>query len=545
MSVMTDDGDRPLPAAEIMKDIRNKRARFRAIDGGGDSATSAPAPHQLPESLLPVAAFEPDLMPRELRPLVQDVAERMQCPADYIAVSFMVGAGTLIGRNVAMRPMLHDDWTVIANQWACLVGRPGVMKSPAMRAALEPLMRLEGMAEQQFNTEKAKYELKSQVMKIRAEVIKDSARKLLRKNSGAKVDDMLEIAAEAIEPEPTRKRYVFNDTTVESAGVLLQQNTNGLLGFRDELMSMLDSLDQEEHASQRGFYLSGWNGDGSYTFDRIGRGLHLTIPAVCISILGSTQPSRISEYLHRAVNGGRGDDGLIQRFGMMVWPDIARDWTLIDRAPDPAARKAAHDVFARLDKLDWRAVKARKDRDQSGEEDGFAYLRFDAEAYQRFVGWRTELERRLRTGDLQPALESHLAKYRKLVPGIALICHLVDGGTGPVTDASAARAIRWATYLETHARRAYASVTVVAADSARAILEKIWAGKLKAEFTCKDVWRPQWSKLSDRKLVQAGLDLLEDYDWLVAKRVETKGRPSVMYTLSSHPGAAKPQGGAQ
>jgi putative DNA primase/helicase len=39
-----------------------------------------------------------------------------------------------------------------------------------------------------------------------------------------------------------------------------------------------------------------------------------------------------------------------------------------------------------------------------------------------------DLEKRLR-GDLHPALESHLAKYRKLVPALALICHLVDGGT--------------------------------------------------------------------------------------------------------------------
>jgi hypothetical protein len=96
---------------------------------------------------------------------------------------------------------------------------------------------------------------------------------------------------------------------------------NGLLVYRDEIVSLLSSLDQEERASEKGFYLTGWNGDSSYTFDRIGRGLHLNVECVCISMLGSTQPGRISDYLSQAVRGGRGDDGVIQRFGLLVWPD--------------------------------------------------------------------------------------------------------------------------------------------------------------------------------------------------------------------------------
>ena len=35
-------------------------------------------------------------------------------------------------RKVLVRPHLEDDWAVVANQWAMGIGRPGVMKSPAM-----------------------------------------------------------------------------------------------------------------------------------------------------------------------------------------------------------------------------------------------------------------------------------------------------------------------------------------------------------------------------------------------------------------------------
>jgi putative DNA primase/helicase len=53
---------------------------------------------------------------------------------------------------------------------------------------------------------------------------------------------------------------VTNDTTVESLGVILQQNANGVLVFRDEMLSLLDRLDLEQNVSQKGFYLTAWNG---------------------------------------------------------------------------------------------------------------------------------------------------------------------------------------------------------------------------------------------------------------------------------------------
>jgi hypothetical protein len=69
----------------------------------------------------------------------------------------------------------------------------------------------------------------------------------------------------------------------------------GVLGFRDELISLLNTLDREEFAAARGFFLSAWNGTGGYTFDGIVRGT-THIDAACLSLLGSTQPARISEY---------------------------------------------------------------------------------------------------------------------------------------------------------------------------------------------------------------------------------------------------------
>jgi hypothetical protein len=119
------------------------------------------------------------------------------------------------------------------------------------------------------------------------------------------------------------------------------------------------------------------------------RGVHLHIEGVCISLLGSTQPGSIARYISRALRGGRGDDGLIQRFGLLVWPGVSGEWAHIDRAPDKVARAAAQKVFDRLDRVDWRAIGARRDPGPDGDEEGLPYLRFDSEGYDRFVEWRS------------------------------------------------------------------------------------------------------------------------------------------------------------
>jgi hypothetical protein len=71
------------------------------------------------------------------------------------------------------------------------------------------------------------------------------------------------------------------------------------------------------------------------------------------------------------------------------------------------------------------------------------FLRFDPAAQELFDGWRAELEQRLRAEDEHPVLLSHLAKYRSLMPALALILHVIDGVdagvSGPVSGVSARR----------------------------------------------------------------------------------------------------------
>lgn len=483
-------------------------------------------PEPLPDELLPVASFDYVLLPEGLRPWVEDIVERMQCPPDFVAVGVMTALATVIGRKVGIRPQARSDWTVVCNLWALVVGRPGVLKSPALEAGLAPLKRLISKANERYDDDKGDYQIAALAVKLKQEDGEKRAKALLKKDSNA---DLSAVLAGDEAPVPTLKRYKANDSTPASLGELLRQNQNGLLVFRDEIVSLLKSLDRDGAEEGRGFYLTAWNGDSPYTFDRIGRGLNLNIPALCISLLGGTQPGRLSEYIRCAVKGGSADDGLIQRFGLLVWPDITGPWKNVDRWPDTDAKNRAFEVFDYLDRFEPMQIGAEQDTDIDGAPDGIPFLRFGPGAAELFLEWRINHEKRLR-GELHPAFESHLAKYRKLIPAIALIIHLADGSDGPVSERATLQALAWGEYLETHALRAYGSVSQPEVGVAKAILAKIKKGDLKKSFSSRDVWRPGWAKLSDRDQVTDALKMLEDYNWITREIIKnTGGRPAILF----------------
>jgi hypothetical protein len=483
-------------------------------------------PEPLPDELLPVASFDFDLLPESVRPWAEDICDRMQCPPDFVAVGIMAALAGVIGRKVGIRPQARTDWTEFPNLWALIVGRPGVLKSPALEQALNPLKRLQAIEVESFRQAEKEHEAELVAVKLKKEAAEKRARDALKQNPDA---NLLEILMSPDVDTPTLKRFIANDTSPASLGELLRQNPNGLLVFRDEIIGLLKNLDREGQEEGRTFYLTAWNGNSPYTFDRIGRGLNLHIPAVCLSVLGGTQPGRLAEYIRHAVRGGDGDDGLIQRFGLLVWPDISGSWKNVDRFPDTKAKEQAQKVFDNLRSLDPHARKAEQDKTSENVSYGTPFLRFCPGGLEYFLEWRESLEKKLR-GELHPALESHFAKYRKLIPAIALICHLADEGSGNVSEQATLKALAWGEYLETHAQRAYGSISQPEISVAKAILKRIKKGDLPLSFSSWEVWRPGWAKLTDREQVKEALRLLEDYGWITTERIEnTGGRPKVIY----------------
>ncbi len=487
-----------------------------------------PEPAPLPDGLPPVQPFDADLLPDALRAWVMDIAHRMQCPPDFPAVAALVALSSLIGARAVIQPKERDDWQVVPNLWGAVVGRPGVKKSPALAEALKPLNRLQAGEFEQWQTAHETWELDCKVIAMQDDANERDAKKVASKNP-ARARELL--APTDTPPEPTARRYIVNDATVEKLGELMQQNEWGVLSYRDELYGLLTGLDKQGQEGSRAFYLQAYDGNQGYTFDRILRGT-VHIPRVCLAMIGGIQPGKIQAYVREAVAGGSGDDGLLQRFGLTVWPDVAADYVHVDQWPDTPAKQAAWAVFERLAQL------------QPASDTEPVVWRFSREARGAFVEWLVPFEIMLRGDDLHPAIVSHLAKYRKLIPALALVCAHVDTPDSGcvVHERELFRALAWCDYLISHANRLYAAAVTPETAGAAALLAKIKGGRLADSdgvimdsFTPRQVAVKHWTGLATPDAVRKAAEVLADYDHLRRDAVPSGiagGRPSDRYLIN-------------
>lgn len=472
-------------------------------------------PLPLPDSRPEVMKLHPNMLPEKIRVFILDVADRQQSQPDFVAVAAIVGLSGLLGRKVLICPKQHDDWEVTSNQWGAIIGRPSAMKSPSMKAALQPLHKIEAKAAKQHEKDKKNYDEEIQLIELEQGIAKDKAKKALK---ALNREDAREALIMSDYPEiPTRYRLIVNDATIEKLGELLNENPNGLILVRDELSGWLFKLSKEEHQGDRAFYLECFDGNGHFTYDRIGRGT-IEIKYCTLSIIGGIQPTKIAKLVRDAMQG-IADDGLIQRFQLAIWPDDIGSWEWLDRAPNKIAQDAYYALFDEINDLQFYT--------NDGEPPRF---RFTPEAQLLYIQWMEEIQLKAREQDIHPAIESHMLKMPQTIAGLALLFEIIDGGRESVGVEATARALDWADYLLSHANRLYSIATNQSIDNARLILNR--KNKLPNPFSARDVHRKNWAGLDTIEAVHEALECLIDYYHILPKEQSTTnagGRPTTSY----------------
>jgi hypothetical protein len=473
--------------------------------------------------LLKVDPLPLKLIPPAFREWVKDVSERMQCPPDYVAAPMLVMTGAVIGAGCGIRPKKHDDWTVIPNLWGGVVGRPSMLKTPAISEAMKPLETLEAEAKAAYDSAIKDHKADLKAYEAHQEALVADMRNVAKGKAGTNghavptMDSLKYDYAHLVEPKPpVWRRYKTNDATIEKMAALQAENSRGLLLFRDELVGLLATWDKEDHQSDRAFYLEGFNGLNSYTADRIGRG-HIYTPHNCVSLFGGIQPTKLTSYLYAAMRG-HNNDGLVQRLQVLVYPDEPSTWKLIDTPINAKAKQVAYQAVQRLATMDFCQFGAYGD-----EDDRIPYFRFDEAGQAVFYQWWSDLEAKLRAQDDEPVVQEHLGKYRSLMPSLALSFHLLslatEGQTAPrhVSQDCAELAAGWCDYFEQHARRIYGLVTNAASQGAARLALKLQQGALGDGFTARDVYIKDWSLLADRESAENACYQLVNLGWLREK----------------------------
>ncbi|MGY6278298.1 DUF3987 domain-containing protein [Methylomonas sp. MgM2] len=481
------------------------------------------SPGEIRPKIPAVLAMTPELIPAPFRDWLADVSHRMQTPADFPVISTIVIFSSVIGAGCGIRPKQRDGWEVIPNLWGACIGRPSVcLKSPSMKEALGILDRLQFVYGEMFEREKRGADFEGMVA---GAVQKDLKARLDKEAKKSTMDsrelDLLRAeymeVLEASEQQPTRRLFKTNETTIQSMTNLQAQNPRGLLVFRDELTGLLVKWDQENGADERAYFLEGWNGNGTYTDVKIARGV-TEAKQICISLLGGIQPDKLKAYLHQAQSGG--NDGMIQRLQLAVWPDEPKNWQLIDTAPNKEHKHRAFVILQKLAEMDFAEYGASYDP----EHDDRPYYRFDEAGQAVFFDWLTELQTGKIPTEENPLMVEHFGKFRSLMPSLALIFHLIDiadgKARGPVSEQAALLAVDWCEYLESHARRIYAMAESPEQEAAVRLAGKIKAGNLPNPFTTRDIDRKGWHGLGKGAPVKEALEILAYEGWIVEQPPE-------------------------
>ena len=334
MSLRSSEHDKILAA--ILAEHSTEEAN-RACDQSTTEGWPDPAP--LNDQLLPVQSLEIELLPSSFRPLVQDVSERMQIPLDYPATTTIVTLAGCVNRRASIQPKEKDDsWLVVPNLFGMIIAPPGFLKSPVQRAITLPLTGIEQMWRAERSQALSDFDREKEIADLRLQAWREKCKSAMKKGETPPIQPDISLVP------PAEKRLLLTDSTPEKLHEILNENPAGVLVVRDELGGWLAELSKEGREGERGFYLQAWNGDSSFTIDRIGRG-SIHVPNVCVSLLGNIQPSRLRGLLSETLAGGASDDGLLQRFQLMVFPDPPKHW---ESGGPPAKRPGAPSGSDRL-----------------------------------------------------------------------------------------------------------------------------------------------------------------------------------------------------
>ena len=480
-----------------------------------------PEPTEIKCGLPDVPEFNVAMLPDVFQAFVKDNAERMGQPPDCFGIPLMINAAAALGSNWAVCPKAHDEgWKESMVLWGGIVAPPGSKKSACLSITLQPIHKIVKELGQQHQLAMQNYSKQKQAF--------DAQQKRI-KSKGTKVP----VSNALTEPQvPKPERILVQDITYQKLADLMSVSPRGLLCMMDELAGVMSKWDENSQEAARQFFLTAWNGDQPYVVDRVEAGTK-QIDRAFLCLVGGFQPAVLAQYVKQTLTGGEGDDGLIQRFQMLGYPDFCPSINEVDRVADAAAEDEMENAILRLHKLKASDVYAKTDPKSKR-----FFLHFSDQAQVIMDGIRHELQKVAMSSKHGAARSSHLTKMSATVAKLAMLIHFLDGGSGPISVDAALKAFEWCKYLNAHSKRVYESAPVGSENAAKQLLNKIRSGDLPNRFTERDVIRKGWVNLTSKSGdLEHALALLIDHHWLRKELVSTGGRPSEVYII--HPSAQK------
>ncbi|GAC1474989.1 MAG: hypothetical protein NVSMB9_26480 [Isosphaeraceae bacterium] len=404
-------------------------------------------------TLPPAEPFPLDVLPEAARQLARAAAESISCPVDFPAVALLAAASGLIGRSVVLKVKL--GYIVAGSLYAALVGSPSSGKSPALRAALDPVWSIARTKHAEWRT----------------------------------AMDAWEDAEPGERGEPPESvRVVSTDPTTEALAPTLAKNPRGLIVAPDEMTKWVMSMDQYKggKGGDRPFYLSAWGGETVFIDRAKNMREPIAVPHPFLTVIGGMTPDMLS-----TLSEGKGrEDGFVARL-LFCYPE-----KIIRRYSEAGIPEEVSEDWKQLATALW----SRQFRDLDGQPVPHV-IRLAPEASRALTVWCQAHYAEQGTDGFPESMEGPWGKLESYLLRLALILHLMELAADPtrpegddlpelpgriIDDAA-----RLVCYFKAHALRVYATMGGKArdgGDNVRALIRWILAND-RSEFSTRDIGR--------------------------------------------------------
>ena len=279
--------------------------------------------------LLPVKEIPYDALPEKMEHFIKEQSEIRGCPPDFILVSVLSRMGVLFAGKIKIALMRRTNWHVTPNFFWMMVGPPSSGKTNALDATAGPIKLLSEIATIAYKKNSKAFEqeyilLKRQLTSVMKGMDKVNTKAIPDhdqiKAFEARINEIQQKIDILYAKQPKCKVYTVNKTTFEKLIIVAKENPEGVMLELDEVAPLFIRLSKDENCEERGFYLTGYNGNNSYSYRTISRGEDL-VERVIISIIGGTQPGKLERVVNEMKNNVT-NDGFLQRFQGVVYPDV-------------------------------------------------------------------------------------------------------------------------------------------------------------------------------------------------------------------------------
>ncbi len=402
---------------EFLEGVNKRRARDAGwVDDSGDDGDDDSAK---------VKPFPVEALPKPVAKLVQEGALEIGCPPDMVGLPLLVVMGSAIGNSRTIN--VRGKWNESACLWATVVARPGDKKTPGANLALKPAHMVGKRLRNEFR--KQHDDWRKQMRLYNADV---------KRAKG----DNYDVGPEPL--EPTLKRTVVNDTTLEQLMVILDGNPRGVVQYRDELDGWFRAMDQYKtgKGADRQTWLELWS-SSPVAVDRKGSQESIALDRPFVSLYGTIQPEVLPEL-------GDRKDGLLDRF-LYAYPErVPRSWS--DHEISDESERQILELYEALRNLEM-------ERDEFGEPVP-KRVHFTPEARELFKQIFNEHDSEMNALGFPEQLEGPWAKlegyFARITLLLAIMRNTLEGSTDErIEQGDVLRASVLLDYFKSHARKVF------------------------------------------------------------------------------------------